>query len=56
MVGERSVGLRRWIEKSAGGIRSANVDMSNDKEGEKPSRRKSKVSCTTLIGAGLIGP
>ena len=34
VVEERSVGLRRWIEKSAGGIRSANADMSNDKAGE----------------------
>ena len=37
---ERSVSLRRRIEKSAGDIRSANADMSNVKEGEKPSRRK----------------
>ena len=56
MVGERSVGLRRRIEKFSGDIRSANADMSNDKIGEKPIRRKSKVSCTTLIGAGLVGP
>ncbi len=56
MVGERSVGLRRLIEKSAGDIRSANADMSNDKGGKKPPRRKSKVSCATLIGAGLDGP
>jgi hypothetical protein len=52
VVGERSVGLRRLIEKLAGDIRSANADMSNDKVGEKPTRRKSKDSCTTLIGAG----
>ena len=42
--------------KDAGGIRSANADMSNDKAGEMPARRKSKVSCSTLIGAGLVGP
>ena len=30
MVGERSVCCRRRIEKYAGGIRSANADMSND--------------------------
>ena len=52
VVGERSVGLRRQIVKSAGGIRSANADMSSDKGGEKPPRRKSKVSCATFIGAG----
>lgn len=55
MVEERSVRLRRFIEKWAGGIGSANADISNDKEGEKPSRRKPKVSCATLIDAGLVG-
>jgi hypothetical protein len=56
VVEERSVSLRRCAARHAGGIRSANADMSNDKEGEKPSRRKLKVSCATLIGAGLVGP
>jgi len=51
-VGERSVSQRRYIVKYIGGIRSANADMSNDKAGEKPARRKTKVSCPTLIGAG----
>src|SRR5690554_7144233 len=55
-VGERSVSLRRCVEKHAGGIRSANADMSNDNAGEKPARRKTKGSCATLIGAGLVGP
>jgi hypothetical protein len=36
----------------AGHIRSANVDMSNDKGGEKPPRRKTKGSCPTLFVAG----
>ena len=54
-VEERSVRLRRCIEKCAGGIRSANADMSNDKGSEKLPRRKSKVSCATLIDAGLVG-
>ena len=31
---------RRWIVRSAGGIRSANADMSSVKGGEKPPRRK----------------
>ena len=31
VVGERSVSLRRWVEKPAGDIRSANADVSNDK-------------------------
>ncbi len=55
-VAERSVSRRRCVEKHAGGIRSANADISNDKGGEKPPRRKSKVSCSTLIGTGLVGP
>lgn len=42
--------------KYIGGIRSANADMSNDKAGEKPARRKIKVSCPTVIGAGLVDP
>ncbi len=56
VVEERSVSLRRSIEKLAGDIRSANGDMSNGNGGEKPPRRKPKVSCATLIGAGLVGP
>jgi hypothetical protein len=52
VVEERSVHLRRLFAKIAGGIRSANADMSNDNAGEKPARRKSKVSCATVIGAG----
>ena len=52
MVEERSVGRRRRPERDAGGIRSANADMSNDNAGEKPARRKSKVSYATLIGVG----
>ena len=52
MVGERSVSLRRCVVRHAGGIGSANADMSNDKAGERPARRKSKVSCATLIDAG----
>jgi hypothetical protein len=51
-VGERSVSLRRRIVRSAGDIGSANADMSSDKQGEKPCRRKPKVSCATFIGAG----
>lgn len=35
-----------------GGIGSANADMSSDKEGEMPSRRKTKGSCARLIRAG----
>ena len=55
MVEERSVSLWRCSVRNAGGIRSANADMSNDKRSEKLLRRKPKVSCATLIGAGLVG-
>jgi len=36
-------------------IRKANVGISNDKAGEKPAHRKTKVSCAMLIRAGLVG-
>jgi hypothetical protein len=52
MVGERSVSLRREIVRFPGDIRSANADMSSVNAGEKPARRKPKVSCATFIGAG----
>ena len=52
LVGERSVSLRRWFVRTAGGIGSANADMSSDKGSEKLPRRKPKVSCATFIGAG----
>ena len=39
-----------------GGIGSANADMSSDKEGEMPSRRKPKGSCARLIRAGESAP
>ena len=36
--------------KASGGvIRSENVDISSDKQGERPCRRKSKGSCLKLI-------
>ena len=51
-VAERSVGLRRWSVRTAGGIRSENAGMSSDKECEKHSRRKSKGSSARLIRRG----
>ena len=47
---ERSVSRRRCAVRHAGGIRSANADISNDKGGEKPPRRKRKVFYATFIG------
>ena len=52
VVGERSLGLRRCAARHAGGIGSANADMSNDNGGENPPRRKTKGSCATFVGAG----
>ena len=49
VVGERSVSLRRWVEKPAGDIRSANADVSNDKGCEKHPRRKTKALERTLV-------
>ena len=48
--------VKPGCKASGGVIRSENVDMSSDKEGERPSRRKSKGSCAMLISAGLAGP
>ena len=45
--GELSV--KPGCKASGGEIRSENVDISSDKEGERPSRRKSKGSCLKLI-------
>ena len=40
----------------SGALRSENVGMSNRKEGESPSRRKSKVSLAMTIIQGLGDP
>ena len=44
LVGEHSKLRRRSFARMAGAFGKANVGISNDKEGEKPSRRKTKVS------------
>jgi hypothetical protein len=41
--------VKPGCKASGGEIGSENVDMSSDKEGERPSRRKSKGSCLKLI-------
>ena len=56
MVGERSVRLRSLTERTGGGIGSENADMSSEKAGEKPARRKPKVSYARFIRVGLVGP
>ena len=47
--GDARLSVKPGCKASGGEIRSENVDMSSDKEGEKPSRRKSKGSCLKLI-------
>jgi len=37
-------------------LRSKNVGTSNHNAGEKPARRKNKVSLSTFVGEGLVGP
>ena len=46
---------RRSTEKAAGATGSADAEMSGDKGGEKPPRRKPKVSWVKLIFPGLAG-
>ncbi len=52
MVGERSVSRRRCPVRGAGGIRNEDAGMSSANAGEKPARRKSKVSWARLILPG----
>ena len=44
LVGEHSNCRRSRYVSYCGGIRKANVGISNDKAGEKPAHRKTKVS------------
>ncbi len=48
MVGEHCGRLRRYTVRSAGGSTRAYVDTSSEKGGEKPPRRKPKVSCSQV--------
>ena len=47
--GRNVLSVKPGCKASGGEIRSENVDISSDKEGERPSRRKSKGSCLKLI-------
>ena len=47
---------RRRAVRPAGLLGSDYADMSNDKTGEKPVRRKPKVSRVKVIFPGLVGP
>ena len=44
VVGEHSLQRRRRLVMNVGAERKANVGISNDNAGEKPARRKTKVS------------
>jgi hypothetical protein len=44
MVGERSIGLRRFTVRWAGGIGNEDARTSSDNSDEKSEHRKSKVS------------
>ena len=54
-VGEHSSSVEGMKTIHAGATGKANVGISNDKECEMHSRRKTKVSRATLIGPGLVG-
>ena len=45
----RKSSMKPGRKPSGGEITSENADVSSDKEGERPSRRKSKGSCLKLI-------
>ena len=47
--GDNVLSVKPGCKASGGEIRSENVDMSSDKGGERPPRRKSKGSCLKLI-------
>ena len=44
-----------WVVRPSGAHGKANVGISNDKTGEKPVHRKTKVSYSMLIRIGLVG-
>ena len=56
VVGERAVVGRRATVRTPGRGSSEYVGMSSETTGEKPVRRKSKVSWGRLIRPGLVGP
>ena len=56
MVGEHSVQRGSIFVRICGAYRRENVGMSSDKTGEKPVRRKPKVSTGRVIRGGLVGP
>ena len=55
-VGELSIGVEGVPAWDIGAYGSEDADMSSDKGGEKPPRRKPKVSWVKKIFPGLAGP
>ena len=47
---------RRYTVRSTGATGSENLGLSNEKQGENPCRRKSKVSWGRFVRPGLVGP
>ncbi len=56
VVGERSLREEGKAVRRTGLQRSDYADISNDKTGEKPVRRKPEDSWVKLICPGLVGP
>ena len=56
MVRERSVCDEAKGATHGGAYGSENAGTSNRNAGESPARRKIKVSFSTMIGEGLVGP
>ena len=55
-IGRGAYRMRRmYLAMGAGAYGKANVGISNDKEGEIPSRRKTKVSRAMSISPGSVG-
>ena len=54
-VGEHSIGVEGTGTTVSGAAGKANVGISNDKEGEIPSRHKTKVSRAMSFIPGLVG-
>lgn len=55
VVEERSKQVEAQGVTEGGQLRSENPDMSNDKYGENPYRRKDKVSLGRFVLQGLVG-
>ena len=54
-VGEHCSAVEGVPARDAGGATNENVGISNDNAGEKPARRKTKVSPAMLISWGSVG-